>query len=228
MNILNYRPAPGSGIFFLLLMTSLLSGCSRSTFRIFEKPLDFNAERQALSLAYLKERHGMEKEIPSIEPQVIVLHWTAIPSVEKTFDVFAPSTLPTARASISGASALNVSSQFVVDRDGTIFRLLPDTAFARHVIGLNYCAIGVENIGSSNMPLTRAQVKANEALIRYLKTKYPIAYVIGHHEYQLFRDHPLWKETDPDYLTQKSDPGDKFMRKVRHRIRDLNLQGAPQ
>ena len=181
-----------------------------------------------MSLAYLKERHGMEKEIPSIEPQVIVLHWTAIPSVEKTFDVFAPSTLPTARASISGASALNVSSQFVVDRDGTIFRLLPDTAFARHVIGLNYCAIGVENIGSSNMPLTRAQVKANEALIRYLKTKYPIAYVIGHHEYQLFRDHPLWKETDPDYLTQKSDPGDKFMRKVRHRIRDLNLQGAPQ
>ncbi|WP_353182254.1 peptidoglycan recognition family protein [Parapedobacter lycopersici] len=228
MNIFNYRLATGPGIFFLLLMVSLLSGCSRSTFRIFEKPLDFNAERQALSLAYLKERHGMEKETPSIEPRVIVLHWTAIPSVEKTFDVFAPSTLPTARASISGASALNVSSQFVVDRDGTIFRLLPDTAFARHVIGLNYCAIGVENIGSSNMPLTRAQVKANEALIRYLKTKYPIAYVIGHHEYQRFRDHPLWKETDPDYLTQKSDPGDKFMRKVRHRIRDLNLQGVPQ
>lgn len=206
----------------------VLIGCSRPTFRLFEKPLDFNRERQALSLAYMKERHSIEKETPSIEPQMVVLHWTAIPSVEKTFDVFEPSILPSARAAISGAGALNVSSQFVVDRDGTIFRLLPDTVFARHVIGLNYCAIGVENIGSSRMPLTKAQVKANEALIRYLHSKYPIEYVIGHHEYQEFIGHELWKETDPDYLTQKSDPGDKFMQKVRTRIKDLGLQGAPK
>jgi len=212
---------------FIFLCGITFFSCSRPTFRVFEKPLDFNEERQALSLAYLKERHGIEKDSPSIEPQIIVLHWTAVPSVEKTYDVFEPSMLPSARASISGASALNVSSQFVVDRDGTIFRLLPDTAFARHVIGLNYCAIGVENIGSKDMPLTKAQVKANEMLIRYLQAKYPIEYVIGHHEYKTFVGHPLWKETDPDYLTQKSDPGDEFMKKVRSRIKDLNLKGVP-
>jgi len=212
---------------FLLGAVAMLS-CSRPTFRVFEKPLDFNEERQALSLAYLKERHGIETDVPSIKPRVVVLHWTAVPSVEKTFDVFEPSILPSAREAISGASALNVSSQFVIDRDGAIFRLLPDTAFARHVIGLNYCAIGVENIGSSRMPLTKAQVKANVDLIRYLKAKYPIEYVIGHYEYQSFIGHPLWKETDPDYLTRKSDPGEKFMRKVRDRIKDLNLQGAPE
>lgn len=212
---------------FLLGAVAMLS-CSRPTFRVLEKPLDFNEERQALSLAYLKERHGIETDVPSIEPRVVVLHWTAVPSVEKTFDVFEPSILPSAREAISGASALNVSSQFVIDRDGAIFRLLPDTAFARHVIGLNYCAIGVENIGSGQMPLTKAQVDANVALIRYLKSKYPIEYVIGHYEYQSFIGHPLWKETDPDYLTRKSDPGEKFMRKVRNRIKDLNLQGPPR
>lgn len=228
MNRHRYRSLMKTGPLVGLLFGALAYlGCSRPTFRVFEKPLDFNEERQALSLAYLKERHGIEKDIPSIEPRVVVLHWTAVPSVEKTYDVFESSVLPSARAGISGASALNVSSQFVVDRDGTIFRLLPDTAFARHVIGLNYCAIGVENIGSSRMPLTKAQVKANEALIRYLKTKYPIEYVIGHHEYKSFIGHPLWKETDPNYLTQKSDPGDRFMRKIRKRIKDLNLNGVP-
>ena len=32
-----------------------------------------------------------------------------------------------------------------VDRDGTICRLMPETWMARHVIGLNYSAIGIEN-----------------------------------------------------------------------------------
>jgi len=217
-----------AGIFLLFLTASFMMSCSRSTFRVFEKPLDFDEERQALSLAYLEERHGIQQDAPYITPRMVVLHWTVVPSLEETYDVFAPTTLPSARASISGASALNVSSQFVVDRDGTIFRLLPDTAFARHCIGLNHSAIGVENIGSRAMPLTRAQVKANEALIRYLHSKYPIEYVIGHHEYQEFIGHELWKETDPGYLTQKSDPGDKFMQKVRVRIKDLELKGTPQ
>jgi N-acetyl-anhydromuramyl-L-alanine amidase AmpD len=159
---------------------------------------------------------------------MVVLHWTAIPSLEKTFDVFNRSTLPDTRKGIQYASALNVSSQYLVDRDGTIFQLMPDTIFARHVIGLNYCAIGVENVGSEKQPLTKAQLKANVQLIRYLKEKYPIKYVIGHYEYKKFIGTPLWKETNPDYLTQKTDPGVSFMKKVRERIKDLHLEGAPE
>src|SRR5690606_34036230 len=143
-----------------------------------------------------------------------------------TFEVFDESELPPARAAISGASRLNVCSQFLVDRDGTIFQLLPDDYFARHCIGLNHCAIGVENVGGSKMPLTRAQVKANADLIRFLKSKYPLEYLIGHYEYTDFIGHPLWKETDPDYLTEKVDPGRRFMRKVRKRVEDLNLKGS--
>lgn len=208
-----------------LVAAMFLSSCSQSTFRIFEKPIIFDEERKELSLEYLKERHGIEQDEPSIIPRMVVVHWTAVPSVEKTVDVFMKSTLPPARAGIAGASKLNVSSQFVVDRDGAIFRLLPDTVFARHCIGLNHCAIGIENIGSEKMPLTKAQVKANELLIRYLHAKYPIEYVIGHHEYKGFIGHPLWKETDPNYLTQKIDPGKKFMGRLRNKIKDLGLKG---
>lgn len=201
---------------------------SQATFRIIDKPITWNDEREQLSLQYLKDRHGLEKERATIDPQMVVVHWTAIDNVEVTFDVFDEPTLG-GREDLSGASNLNVSSQFLIDRDGTIFRLLPDTAFARHTIGLNYCAIGVENVGGPEAPLTDAQLKANEKLIRYLQRKYPeINYVIGHHEYQLFQETDLWKEADPDYRTVKTDPGDAFMEKLRKNLSDLNLQPIPQ
>jgi len=90
-----------------------------------------------------------------------------------------------------------VSSQFLIDRDGTIFRLLPDRTFARHTIGLNYLAIGIEKRWCADAPLTKAQLKANEELIRYLKRKYPIDYVIGHHEYQNFQNYPTLERGRP-------------------------------
>lgn len=214
----------------VLIAFVFVSSCSssRATFRTFHKPIIFDSLRSRLSLEYLKNRYGIIQNTPSIKPVIIVLHWTAIPSLEKTFDAFNRATLPDARKGIQFAGRLNVSSQYLVDRDGTIFQLMPDTLFARHVIGLNYCAIGVENVGSEKEPLTRAQLKANVQLIRYLKTKYPIKYVIGHYEYKQFIGTPLWKETDPDYLTEKTDPGISFMKKVREKIKDLHLKGAPQ
>ena len=161
---------------WLLTCISFTACSQKATLRIFDKPITWNAEREQLSLNYLKERHGLVQNTATIKPQMVVVHWTAIPTIEVTFDVFNPITLG-GRADLTGASNLNVSSQFLIDRDGTIFRLLPETTFARHVIGLNYLAIGIENIGSDDMPLTKAQLEANEKLIRYLKRKYPIDYV---------------------------------------------------
>lgn len=205
----------------------LFSGFTQAqTFRTFNKPVVFDAERKKLSIEYLRDRHGIIQDSATIVPRMIVLHWTAIATLEQSFDAMNPTILPGARKGIASASSLNVAAQFLVDRDGMIFRQLPETAFARHVIGLNYCAIGVENVGGSNALLTEDQLDANEALIRYLKKKYNIEYVIGHHEYQSFIGHPLFKETDPNYLTVKSDPGDDFMIKIRERIKDLNIKGA--
>jgi N-acetyl-anhydromuramyl-L-alanine amidase AmpD len=211
---------------WLLTCISFTACSQKATLRIFDKPITWNAEREQLSLNYLKERHGLTQTTATIKPQMVVVHWTAISNIEVTFDVFNPITLG-GRADLTGASNLNVSSQFLIDRDGTIFRLLPETTFARHVIGLNYLAIGIENIGSDDMPLTKAQLDANEKLIRYLKRKYPIDYVIGHHEYQRFQKTELWKETDPNYRTVKSDPGDAFMIRLRKKLTDINLKPLP-
>jgi beta-N-acetylhexosaminidase len=105
---------------------------------------------------------------------------------------------------------------------------MPDNYMARHVIGLNYSAIGVENVGGKNNKkddLTPAQLQANIKLVRYLKTKYPtITYLIGHHEYRKMEKTPLWLEKDKGYRTTKKDPGDRFMRDVRSAVEDLHLK----
>jgi N-acetyl-anhydromuramyl-L-alanine amidase AmpD len=194
-----------------------------------DKPIIFNEEREILTLEYLSKRYGLEKDDPIIVPKMIVLHWTVIPTLEKSFEAFNNPSLPNWRPDIKDVSGLNVSSQFMVDRDGTIYRLMPETTMARHVIGLNHCAIGVENVGGdTDQPLTKAQLKSNIWLVRYLEEKYPIEYLIGHYEYTRFENHPLWLEKDDGYRTQKTDPGTAFMRRVRKAVSDLNFKDIPQ
>lgn len=213
---------------FLFFISILWNGqASAQTFRIFEKPITYNEEREKLSLEYLKVRHGIEQESAIINPTMVVVHWTAVSTLEATFDIFNPVHLG-GRPDLTTASPLNVSAHFLVDRDGFIFRLLPDTTFARHTIGLNYTAIGIENIGGPDAPLTRAQLKANAELIEYLHKKYQLTYVIGHHEYYAFQGSPIWKETDPDYLTLKEDPGDRFMKRLRRRLKEHNFKHKPE
>ncbi|WP_417359075.1 N-acetylmuramoyl-L-alanine amidase [Galbibacter sp.] len=195
--------------------------------KIIQSPIVFDQQRKELSLAYMKSHYGMEQSQPTIVPRMVVVHWTAIPTYEKTFEVFDPTLLPSHRTAIAGASPLNVSSQYVIDRDGSIHQLLPDTIMARHVIGLNHCAIGIENIGGPKQPLTKAQLKANTKLIKQLKKKYPIDYVIGHYEYTLFESTDLWKEIDEGYRTQKTDPGEQFMKDLRSKLESLDLKPLP-
>ena len=213
---------------FLLTITLFSAAYTQPALHIVDKPVVFDEERKKLSIEYLEKRYNIHQTTPSIKPQMIVLHWTAIPTLEASFNAMNPAILPGSRKEIAASSSLNVAAQFLIDRDGTIYRQLPDTAFARHVIGLNYCAIGVENVGSDKALLTEAQLKSNEALIRYLVAKYPIKYLIGHYEYKQFIGDPLWKEVDPEYLTSKTDPGTGFMKDIRERTADLGLKGPPK
>lgn len=211
-------------VFCISLFLFYACGTSKD---IVDKPIVFNDERIQLTKEYLAKRYGLEQDTPQIEPKMIVLHYTVIPTMEKTFDAFNQPQLPS-RPDIATASALNVSSQFLVDLDGTIYRLMPETYMARHVIGLNHVAIGVENVGGTkDVPLTKAQIRANAWLVKYLTEKYPIEYLIGHSEYTQFENHEFWLETDDGYRTKKSDPGDHFMEAVRKRTKKLNLKPAP-
>ena len=206
----------------------LLSSC-KSALRIVDKPIVFDTERERLTLEYLEQRYGLDADTPEISPKMIVLHWTVIPTFEKSFAAFENSTLPNWRPDIESVSGLNVSSQFMVDRDGTIYRLLPETTMARHVIGLNHCAIGIENVGGDEgQALTKAQLKSNIRLVRYLADKYNIDYLIGHYEYTLFENHPLWLEKDHGYRTIKTDPGPEFMQRVRAAVTNLDFEPLPE
>jgi hypothetical protein len=205
----------------------LLSSCN--TLKIIDKPVTYDEERKQLSLDYLEKRYGIIKNEPTIEPRMIVVHWTAIPGLEKSFDAFKQSKLPSSRPDITDASALNVSAQFLIDQNGKIYRLLPETTMARHVIGLNHCAIGIENVGgTSDMPLTKKQLKSNIKLVKYLKNQFPkIDYLIGHFEYTHFEDHPLWLEIDQGYRTEKTDPGKDFIENIRLSTSFLNWEPVP-
>ena len=202
-------------------------------------PID--AERVRLTREYLRI-HNPElaaalpaadvAESISFEPRAIVVHYTAIPTLEETLEIFAGLHVDSKRELILANGRLNVGVQFVVDRDGTIYALYPETVIARHTIGLNHVAIGIENVGNGDLgrrrrasePLTEAQLEANVALVRYLAGKYPsIDYLIGHSEYrQLERSkhpaHELFHEQLPAYRTDKVDPGRRFLKRLRRAL----------
>jgi len=200
--------------------------------KIIDKPIDFKAERITMTKAYIKKHYGKRVKSIKIVPKIIVLHWTAEMDFKKSFNRLKPQRLLTDRKDIAKASLLNVSAQFLVDRDGTIYRLMPENWMARHVIGLNYSSIGIENVGgyaNKRDDLTPAQRQANKDLIRYLKHKYPtIQYLIGHHEYKQMENTSLWLEKDKGYRTVKADPGAKFMAEMREAVKDLYLKMPPK
>lgn len=185
---------------------------------IHQKPIQFDKERIELSREYQFTHYGIDSDSIQIEPRMIVLHWTCIPTLAATFRVFNTPAFPKDSPRIKELpDRLNVSSHFVVDRDGSIYQLMPDHWMARHVIGLNHYAIGIENIGGidGQDDLTEAQAKANAFLVCYLKKKYPkISHVIGHNEYLQYKSTHLWLEKDPEYQKDKTDPGPYFVKKV--------------
>lgn len=214
-------------IFVLFLFILNFSSAQSSGLKIIDKPINYSEERVRLSLEYLKDHHVLIQKSPTIVPKMIVLHYTAGGTVESNHRYFNKTHLESTRNTLKKQSTLNVSSQYIVDRDGTVYQLMEPNMFARHTIGLNYCAIGVENIGSKTQPLTEKQVAANAQLVRYLAKKYKIEYLIGHSEYGVFRNSNLWKESDPKYFTGKEDPGKDFMSKVRLQVADLKLKDKP-
>jgi N-acetyl-anhydromuramyl-L-alanine amidase AmpD len=199
-----------------------------SDLRIVDKPIPFDKERIQLTLEYIHKHYAPDAPDITITPQAIVLHYTVTPTFDATWNYFSHTRIEAARPELQREGELNVSSQFLVDRDGTIYRLMPETWMARHCIGLNRVAIGVENVGDAEEhPLTDRQVDADAALVRYLAAKYSITYLLGHHEYRRMEKTPLFLELVPGYRTGKSDPGADFMRRVRAKLTDLNLKSPP-
>lgn len=194
---------------------------------LIDRPIRFGPKRKALTLKYIRIHYDPKATNIKIVPRMVVVHWTGTPSLERSWAIFNPIQITSRRPYIRRHGLVNVSVHFVVGRDGTTYRLMPETWMGRHVIGLNHLSLGIENAGSGRHPLTAKQLEANLRLIRYLAQKYPIRYLIGHLEYQRFRGSPLYIERVKGYRTRKADPGHRFMRLLRKRLADLKLRQRP-
>jgi len=213
----------------LILLAVLITGltsCNQNEIKIINKPIDFSENRVRLTLDYIGAHYGIYPKDITIKPKIIVLHWTESNDFDESFNIFKPGKIQY-DGIVANASQLNVSVHFLVDRDGTIYRLMPETWMARHVIGINYHSIGVENVGGKGAidNMTKKQIEANIKLVKYLANKYPtIEYLIGHYEYTNFESTRFWMEKDPTYRTVKTDPGKAFMTKVREATESLHLE----
>lgn len=191
---------------------------------VIDAPMKWSEERERLTLEYRRRHSDKAAANVTIEPRVIILHFTGGNSAKSTRRYFDNTRIEASRKELARGGAVNVSAHFIVDRDGTIYQLQPTTRFARHCIGLNHIAIGIENVGDgAKHPLTDAQVVANAALVRMLAARHPLTHLLGHSEVMKFRKHPYFVEREANYRNAKNDPGDAFMTSVRAQVSDLRL-----
>lgn len=193
-----------------------------------QTPIEFGDVRVELTKKYIKAHYNLEVKDIKIVPKIVVVHHTAIDDYSASLSRFTSQTLPSDRPEIQNAGAVNVSAHFMVERDGTVHQLMPLDYMARHVIGLNYNSIGIENVGGENSKdnLTAEQLASNVELIKELKQKFEtIEYVIGHYEYRCFEKTELWLEADKNYRTFKDDPALRFMNDLRSKL--TGFKAAP-
>ena len=147
---------------------------------IVSKPIPFGAQRKQEMAAYAKRHYGLSTYRLK-DPHVIVEHYTVTSTFQQTWNTFAPDRPDAELHELPGTC-----SHFVIDRDGTIYQLVPLSTMCRHTVGLNYTAIGIEHVGSSDAEILSdpRQIAASLRLTRWLRCRYGIGVpnVIGHNE----------------------------------------------
>lgn len=145
-----------------------------------QKPIPFPARRKQEMAAYARRHYGVDGYRLS-NPRVIVEHYTESATAQSAFNTFAPDVADSELHELPG-----VCAHFVIDRDGTIFQLVPLTIMCRHTVGLNYTAIGIEHAGFSDQDILSnpAQLKASLSLTNWLRCRFGVdrKNVIGHNE----------------------------------------------
>ena len=147
---------------------------------VVSKPIPFGAQRKAETAAYALRHYGLNTWRLE-NPRVIVEHYTASESFSSAYSTFAADTPDSELHELPGTCA-----HFVIDRDGTIYQLVSLTTICRHTVGLNYTAIGIEHVGTSDAEIlgNPRQLAASLRLTAWLMGRYGIQLrnVIGHNE----------------------------------------------
>ena len=147
---------------------------------IVQKPIPFGPERRAETAAYASRHYGLDTWRLN-HPRVIVEHYTAGTTFTSAWNTFARDAPDAELHELPGTCA-----HFVIDRDGTIYQLVPLTTMCRHTVGLNWTAIGIEHVGTSDAQILSRprQLAASLRLTLWLMHRYGISLpnVIGHSE----------------------------------------------
>jgi beta-N-acetylhexosaminidase len=179
------------------------------------KPIPFGAARKAETARYSRIHYGRGQDTWRLaHPHVIVEHYTANSSFSATYNAFAADSPDPELGQLPGTCA-----HFVVDTDGTIYQLVSTTVRCRHTVGLNWTAIGIEHVGTSDAQIlaNRRQLSASLRLTRWLMAQKGITLrnVIGHNESltspyhrELYKPwatqtHGDWRKADMDVYRAK-------------------------
>lgn len=168
---------------------------------IVKKYIRFGAGRKA-QMADYSQHHYHQHTYLLTNPKAIVLHHTAGAQYLSAWNAFnnnTPYTIPGKKPEKPG-----VSAQFIVDKNGTIYQLMPLNYRARHCVGMNWKSFGIEFVqesaGHSGQWMDRQilnrpkQITAGLRLVRYLKARFGIknTNVVGHataNESRFFKDY---------------------------------------
>jgi N-acetylmuramoyl-L-alanine amidase len=194
------------------------------------KAIPFGAKRRAETTAYAQRHYGLSTW-RLVRPRVIVEHYTAASTFGSTYAYFSSDTPDPELGELPG-----VCAHFVVDRDGTIYRLVPTNTMCRHTVGLNWTAIGIEHVGTSDRQILDdpAQLSASLRLTLWLMSRYGILLrnVIGHSESLTSpyhrEEYPAWRcQTHADWQHADMDIYRRDLTRLARRYR-LTLGPAAQ
>jgi len=140
--------------------------------------IPFGARRKREMAAYSRRHYG-DRTWRLTDPQVVVEHYTDGTSFDSAWNTFAAN-------SRHLGEYPGVCAHFIIDTDGTVYQLVNLGIRCRHAVGMNWTAIGIEHVGTSDRQILRnhAMMRASLHLTVWLMDRYGISWgnVIGHAE----------------------------------------------
>jgi large conductance mechanosensitive channel protein len=139
--------------------------------QIHQWPIPFTHARKQQMAAYSQLHYGEDTYVLS-HPKVIVEHYTETATAQEAYNTFAPDVPDSEFHELP-----NTCAHFLVEPNGRIDQLVPLTLRCRHTVGLNWTAIGIENVGFSDREILDdgTQMASSLRLTRWLRCTYGIA-----------------------------------------------------
>lgn len=168
---------------------------------------------------YFKSHYHDDK--PGLKPKLIVIHYSKTPDFAKLWWTFVNG------GNYEGKPG-HLSVHYVVDKDGTVYELIPPDRKARGTYGVNHVAISIDLVGAGEMEVlhNKKQMDVSFALVKWLMNKFKIRKdkVLAH--YEVAKGKAMVPEYTDYYDTKYPDsyppgsqgrgPGKAYMAKLRY------------